>query len=83
MFFTIMLALLHRLLRVFLVIGKQRMDLVVGFVADRVNLRAQLLPRSRRVLIEQRLNRVMVLLEERPDSPLLLRSQIQIFGEAS
>ncbi len=41
-----MLALLHRLFQFFLVIGKQGMNLAVRFVADSVNLRTKLLPRS-------------------------------------
>jgi len=41
-----MLALLHRLFRFFLVIRKQSMNLVVRFVADRVNLWSKLLPRK-------------------------------------
>jgi len=34
-----MLALLHRLFQFFFVIGKQRMNLAVRFIADSVNLR--------------------------------------------
>jgi hypothetical protein len=51
-----MLALLHRLFQFFLVISKQGMNLAVRFVADSVNLRSKLLPRSFWILIEQRLN---------------------------
>jgi hypothetical protein len=58
-------------------------DLVVRIVADGVNLRTKILPRSCRILIEQRLNPVMVLLQQRPDLLLLLRSQLQIFRQAS
>src|SRR5450755_3566951 len=82
-FFTIMLALLHRLFQFFLVISKQSMNLVVRFVADSVNLRTKLLPRRCRILIEQRLNPILVLLKHRPDQLLLFRSQLQIFREAS
>ena len=60
MFLAIMLALKHRLFQFLLVIGKQSMNLAVRFVADSVNLRTKLLPRSRRILIEQRLNPIMV-----------------------
>jgi hypothetical protein len=77
------LALLHRLFQFFLVIRKQSMNLVVRFVPDPVNLRSQLLPRSFRILIEQRLNLIVVLLKQRPDLPLLFRSQLQIFRKAS
>jgi hypothetical protein len=81
-FFTIMLALLHRLLQFLLVISKQSMNLAVRFVADSVNLRKKLLPRSCRILIEQRLNPIVVLLKQRPDLLLLFRSQLQIFRKA-
>ena len=78
-----MLALLHRLFQFFLVISKQGMNLAVRFVADSVNLRTKILPRSFRILIEQRLNPIVVLLKQRPDLLLLFRSQLQIFRKAS
>jgi hypothetical protein len=78
-----MLALLHRLFQFFLVIGEQSMNLVMRFVADSVNLRAKLLPRSFRVLIEHRLNLIVVLLKQRPDPLLLVRGQLQIFRKSS
>jgi hypothetical protein len=78
-----MLAVLHRLFQFFLVIGKQSMNLVVGFVADSVNLRTKLLPRCCRILIEQRLNLIVVLLKQLPDLLLLCRSQLQILRKAS
>jgi hypothetical protein len=59
------------------------MNPMVCFVADRVNLRRKLLPRSLRILVEQRLNLVMVLLKQRPDLLLLFRSQLQIFCKVS
>ena len=80
---TVALAMLHRLFQFFLVIVKQGMNLAVGFVADGVNLRAKLLPRSGRILIEQRLNLIMVLLKQRPDVLLLFRSQLQLFRKAA
>jgi hypothetical protein len=55
------------------------MNFTVRFVADGVNLRTELLPRSCRILVEQRLNLVVVLLKQRPDLLLLFRSQFQIF----
>ena len=58
-----MLALLHRPFQFFLVIRKQSMNLAVSFVADSVNLRTKLLSRSVRILIEQRLNFIMVLVQ--------------------
>src|SRR6266576_1628092 len=78
-FFTMMLALLHRLLQFFLVIREQSMNLAVRFVADGVNLRTELLSRRLRILIEQRLNLIVVLVEQRPDLLLLFRGQLQIF----
>jgi hypothetical protein len=78
-----MLALHHRLFQFFLVIGKQSVNLAVRFVADRMNLRTKLLPRGRRILIEQHLNLIVVLLEQRPDLLLLLRSQLQVFCKVS
>ena len=66
-----MLALLHRLFQFFLVIAKQGVDFMMRVVADSVNLRTQLLPRSCRILIEQRLNPIVMLLEQRPDLLLL------------
>jgi hypothetical protein len=55
---------------------------VVRVVADRVNLRTELLSRSCRILIEERLNPIVVLLKQRPDLLLLFRSQLQIFRKA-
>jgi hypothetical protein len=78
-----MLALLHRSFQFFLVIGKQNMNLAMRFVADGVNLRPKFLPRSCRVLIEHRLNFVVVLVEQRPDLLLLFRSQLQILRKVS
>ena len=43
------------------------MDLTVRIVADCVNLKAEILTRGIRILIEQRLNLVVVLLKQRPD----------------
>ena len=67
-------AVLHRLFQFFLVVGKQSMNLAVRFVADSVNLGTKLLPRRCRILIEQRLNPIMVLLKQRPDLLLLFPS---------
>jgi hypothetical protein len=78
-----MLTLLHRLFQFFLVISKQSMNLAVRFVADSVNLRTNLLPRSCRILIEQGLNPIMVLVKQRPDLLLLFWSQLQILCKAS
>lgn len=58
-----MLAVHQQLLQFFLMIGKQRMNLAVRLVADRVNLRAELLPRSCGIFIEQGLNLIVVLLK--------------------
>ena len=78
-----MLALHHRLFPFFLVISKQSMNLAVRFAADRMNLRTKLLPRCCRTLIEERLNLILVLLEQRPDLLLLFRSQLQVFCKVS
>jgi hypothetical protein len=59
------------------------MNLVVRFVADSMNPRAKFLPRSCWILIQQRLNPIVVLLKQRPNLRLLLRSQLQIFRKAS
>ena len=75
--------MLHRLFQFFLVISKQSMNLVVRFVADNVNLRIKLVSRNCRILVEQRLNPIMVLLKQRPDLLLLFPTQLQIFRKAS
>jgi hypothetical protein len=54
------LALLHRLFQLLLVIAEQGMDFMMRFVADRVDLRTELLARSVRILVDQRLNPVVV-----------------------
>jgi hypothetical protein len=82
-FYTIVLASLHRLFQFFLVISQQSVNFAVRVVADSVNLRSKLLPRSFRIFVEQRLNLVMVLLKQRPDLLLLFRSQLQIFCKVS
>jgi hypothetical protein len=77
-----MFAPLHRLFQFFLVIRQQSMNLAVGVVADSVNLRTELLPRNCRILIEQRLNLIVVLVKQRADLLLLFWSQLQIFCKA-
>jgi len=59
------------------------MNLAVRVVADSVNLLVKLLPRSCRILIQHRLNPIMVLLKQRPDLLLLFRGQLQILRKAS
>jgi len=83
MFSATMPALHHGLFQFFLVISKQSVNLAMRFVTDRMNLRSKILPRSCRILIEQRLNLIMVLLKQRPHLQLLFRSQLQIFRKAS
>jgi hypothetical protein len=78
-----MLALLHRPFQFFLAVAKQTMNLAVRFVADSMNLRTKLLPRSCRILIEQRLNPIVVLFKQRPDLLLLFRGQLQTLRTAS
>jgi hypothetical protein len=75
--------LLHCLFQFFLMVGQQSMDPLVGFVTDGVNLRSKILPRKSLILIEQRLNLVVVFLQQRPDLLLLFRSQFQVFGQVS
>jgi hypothetical protein len=72
-FFTVPLALLHRPFQLFLVIIQQAMDLAMCLVADGVNLPAESLARGRRILIEHRLNFVVVFLEQSPDLLPLFR----------
>ena len=76
-FLTVLLTLLHRSLQFSLVISKQSVNLVVGFVADRMNLRSKIPPRRCRILIEQRLNSMLMLLKQMPDLQLLLGSQLR------
>jgi hypothetical protein len=80
---TLTLALLQRLFQLLLVSAKQDMDLAMRCVADSVNLRTELLARCGRILIEDRLNPVVVLLEQGPDLPLLFRSQLEILCQTS
>ena len=56
------LAFHHRFFQFFLVVSKQSMNLAVRFVANRVNLWTKLLPCRFRILIEQGLNLIVVLL---------------------
>jgi hypothetical protein len=78
-----MLALQHRRFQIFLVIGKQRMNLAMRFVAYRVNLRTKFLPRRCRILIDQRLDAVVVRLKQGPNLLLLFRRELQIFRKTS
>jgi hypothetical protein len=48
-----------------------------------VNLWSKLVPRNFRILVEQRLNVIVVLLKQRPDLLPVLRSQLQVFRNAS
>jgi hypothetical protein len=73
-----MLTLLHRLFQLLLVIAEQGMDFAMCFLADGVDLRSELLARSVWILIEQRLNPVVVLLEQGLDLPLLFSGQFEI-----
>jgi len=82
-FRTFMLAFLHRPFQFFLVIGKESVNLAVGFVADRVNLWGKIPPRCCWVFIEHGLYLVVMVLKQRPDPLLLFRSQFQIFSKAS
>ena len=73
----------HHFFQLFLMIGEQSVNLVMRFVADGVNLRTKLLTRRSRIVIEQRLNLVVVLHKKKPDLRLLFPSQLQVFREPS
>jgi hypothetical protein len=66
----------HQLLLVFV---QPRVNLVVRFVANRVNLRAELLAREVWILVKKRLNFIVVLIEQGSDLFALVRSEFQIF----
>lgn len=68
-----MLNFLHRSLQFLLMVCKQRVNLAVRFVANCVDLRSKVFPRSCRILVEQGLNLVLVFLEQRPHLLLLFR----------
>ena len=69
-----MLALLHRPFQLLLVIVKQGMDFTMRLFADSVNPLTEVLARSVRILIEQRLNPVVVIFKRRSRFLLLLLS---------
>lgn len=48
-------------------VGQERFNLVVRFVADRVDLRAEVFAGERWIVVEQRLNPVVVLLKQGSD----------------
>jgi len=75
------LVLLHRPFQFLLAISKQGMNLVMRLVADSVGLRTKFLPGRCWILIEKRLNPVMVLHKQGPNLLLLFPSQLQIFGK--
>jgi hypothetical protein len=77
-----MFALHHCLFEFLLMLREQSVNLTMCFVADRMNLRTKFLPGSVRILIQQRLNPVVMLLKQRPDLLPLFRSQLQIPGKA-
>ena len=80
-FFSIVHAFLHGLCQLLLVLRQQCLNLVVRFVADRVNLRAQVLACEFRIFIEQSLNPVVVLLEQGSDLFSLAWGEFQILGQ--
>ncbi len=73
-FLTGVFALHHSLFQLLLVVSKQSMNLAMRFIADTMNLRSKRLTGSCRVFVQQRLNPVMVFLQQRPDLLLLFRS---------
>lgn len=68
-----MFALYHRFIQFLLVFGQKSMNLAVGFVTYRVNPGCKILAPSVRILIEHRLNFVVVFLQQAPDLWLLFR----------
>lgn len=78
-----MLAVLHRRFQCLLVIGEQSVNLVMRFLANGMNLWTKLLSRGFWILIEQRLNLVVVLLKQNSDLVLLWLSQLQILCQSS
>jgi hypothetical protein len=64
-------------------VSQQNMNLTVSFVADSVNLRPEFLARRVGILIEQRLDTVMMLAKQNPDLLLLFWSQLQVFRNPS
>ena len=62
-------------------LGEEGVNLAVGLVADRVDLRRELLARDSRILVEQCLDLVLVFLKQRPDLLLLFRGQFEVFGQ--
>jgi hypothetical protein len=71
-FFALILTAQHRLLQFLLLVREQSVNAAVCLVAYRVDLRTELLARSIRILVEQRLDFVVVLLQQGFDLLLLL-----------
>jgi len=71
----------HIFYQLLLVLGQQRVDLVVRPVADRVDLWAEVLARNVWIVVEQRLNLVVVLVKQRSDLFPLVWREFQIFGK--
>jgi hypothetical protein len=77
-FFSISHAFLHGFCQLLLVLGQQRFNFVVRLVADRVDLRAEVFAGDTWILIEQRLDPVVVLLKQRSDLFPLVRGEFKI-----
>ena len=69
---------LHGFCQLFLVLGQKRLNLVVRFVADRVDLLAEVFAWDPWVLVQQSLNPVVVLLKQGSDLFPLVRGEFQI-----
>jgi hypothetical protein len=74
-------AFLHGFRQLLLVVRQERFDFMVRFIANGVDLRTESFTRERRILIEQGLNLVVVLQEQRPDLFPLVRRKFQILGQ--
>jgi hypothetical protein len=62
-FLSVVHAFLHGFRQLLLVVCQKRFNLMMRFVTNGVDLRTEIFPRERRILIHQGLNFVVVLLE--------------------
>jgi hypothetical protein len=74
-------AVLHGTCQLLLVLCQQRFNLAVCFVAGRVDLRAEVSAREHWIVVEQRLNPVVVLLKQGSDLFPLVRGEFQILRQ--
>ena len=74
-------ALHHGFCQLLLTICQQGFNLLVRIITDGVDLRGESPARKRGVAVEERLDPVVVLLEQRPDLLPLVRGEFQILGQ--